>query len=431
MPKASPVGTVAAESLAPVSAPVAAPAAPAAPAAEEAAAPAWASDPQPELILASTRSRARSRAAEKTATALVKATGPVESGAGSTHILVVKKGDTVKLIAERMQVSEEAVIKANRLRHPSDLEVGMKLKVPTAKAYVVQHGDTLYAISRRFGVPVPTLEEINQFEHGARLRTGQRVALPGAPAEPAKPERAARGGARPIPLRREEEYTPPAAQPQSVVPPRTTPTPSREPSGPPSGPVPYSSLPGHLTGPAIQPPERAPTAPRYNPPASQGPITPPVAPNGPPVVEAAPPPTDDQIVAAGRGRFVWPVQGETISGYGPKVDGQRNDGVDIGAVLNAPVVAAAAGDVVYAGNQVPGFGNLVLIKHPDGWVTAYAHLSSTEVKIKDRVAQGTEIGRVGETGGATQPELHFEIRYAPTPRDKARPVDPSLLLGAQ
>jgi len=94
------------------------------------------------------------------------------------------------------------------------------------------------------------------------------------------------------------------------------------------------------------------------------------------------------------------------------------------------VKAAAAGDVVYAGNQVPGFGNLVLIKHPGGWVTAYAHLSQTTVKIKDHVEQGDQVGQVGQTGGVDSPELHFEIRYAPTPRDKAKPIDPTLVLPA-
>src|SRR5208283_3250349 len=137
-------------------------------AADTAAVPDSASEAQPQLILASLRSRPHLRPSEKTAVAPVTAKGPVEPGGDSTHIVVVKKGDTVKLIAERMQVSEKAIIKANRLRRPSDLDVGAKLKVPTAKAYVVQRGDTLYAISRRFGVPVPTLEEINQFEHGAR-----------------------------------------------------------------------------------------------------------------------------------------------------------------------------------------------------------------------------------------------------------------------
>ena len=111
--------------------------------------------------------------------------------------------------------------------------------------------------------------------------------------------------------------------------------------------------------------------------------------------------------------------------------GQRNDGVDIGAADGSPVRASATGDVVYAGNLVPGFGNLVLIKHEDGWVTAYAHLSKTEVKIKDHVSQGVEIGTVGSSGGVGQPQLHFEVRYAPSPRERARPIDPSLVLPGQ
>jgi murein DD-endopeptidase MepM/ murein hydrolase activator NlpD len=93
-------------------------------------------------------------------------------------------------------------------------------------------------------------------------------------------------------------------------------------------------------------------------------------------------------------------------------------------------MAAATGDVVYAG-ALPELGNLVLVKHQDGWITAYAHLSKTEVRIKDHVAQGQEVGQAGESGSAAQSEVYFEIRYAPTPRDKARPVDPALLLASQ
>jgi len=84
--------------------------------------------------------------------------------------------------------------------------------------------------------------------------------------------------------------------------------------------------------------------------------------------------------------------------------------------------------VVYAGDQVPGFGNLVLIKHTDGWVTAYAHLDRVSVQMRQQVSQGQELGQVGLSGGVTEPQLHFEVRYAPTPADKAKPVDPVLVL---
>jgi murein DD-endopeptidase MepM/ murein hydrolase activator NlpD len=92
------------------------------------------------------------------------------------------------------------------------------------------------------------------------------------------------------------------------------------------------------------------------------------------------------------------------------------------------VRAAAAGEVVYAGNQVPGFGDLVLVKHANGWVTAYAHLDKISVQMRQTVMQGQELGQVGNTGGVATPQLHFEIRYAASVSDKAKPMDPALLL---
>jgi murein DD-endopeptidase MepM/ murein hydrolase activator NlpD len=138
--------------------------------------------------------------------------------------------------------------------------------------------------------------------------------------------------------------------------------------------------------------------------------------------------TPTEIAAAGRGRFVWPLRGQLISGFGDKGAGQHNDGVDIAAISGAGVHAAAAGEVVYAGSSIPGFGNLVLVKHSGGWVTAYAHLDRIEVRMRDSVSQGEEIGLAGQTGAVDRPQLHFEVRYAPDPADKARPVDPALVL---
>jgi murein DD-endopeptidase MepM/ murein hydrolase activator NlpD len=147
----------------------------------------------------------------------------------------------------------------------------------------------------------------------------------------------------------------------------------------------------------------------------------PAAPTGPAL-------TDAQVAEAGRGRFIWPVKGDILSPFGVQDVGRRNDGVDVKAPQGAAVHAAAAGDVVYAGDQVPGFGNLVLVKHADGWVTAYAHLDKVTVKMRDTVEQGQEIGLVGQSGGVSEPQLHFEIRYAPTPMEKAKPIDPALVL---
>ena len=137
-----------------------------------------------------------------------------------------------------------------------------------------------------------------------------------------------------------------------------------------------------------------------------------------------------EIAAAGKGRFIWPLKGSVLSPFGDSGPGQHNDGLDISAQPGEGVHAAAAGEVVYAGSSIPGFGNLVLVKHPGGWVTAYAHLNRIEVRMRDSVAQGDEIGQAGQTGAVDRPLLHFEVRYAPQPTEKARPVDPALVLPA-
>jgi murein DD-endopeptidase MepM/ murein hydrolase activator NlpD len=108
--------------------------------------------------------------------------------------------------------------------------------------------------------------------------------------------------------------------------------------------------------------------------------------------------------------FDWPVQGAIIGSYGPSESGKRNDGVNIAAPVGTPVRAAADGEVVYRGSELDGYGNLILIKHTDKFVTAYAHNDAMLVKKGDLVRQGQVIAKVGQTGAATEPQLHFEIR---------------------
>lgn len=377
----------------------------------------------------------------------------------------LKKGDTIEALAEQYGTTKQAILKANHIRHPHDLAVGSTLKIPSdntesaeasgpvsrsgsesrasrasSKPYVTHNGDTLYSLGRRYHVSPRLLADLNGLPADFHLHIGQHIRLPGeetaaeAQAEAPTPRRVAAvrtreraHGTFAAPLAPNDTAiaavpTPPVAEPMPPVRPTRM---SRNDIGPagPAEPVPYTSLPGHLTAPlqrptglAYNPPQR-PTGPAYIPPVN--------------LPQAAPAPPDAQVVLAGRGRFVWPVHGPLLSSFGPKPGGQRSDGLDISAPAGAAVHAAATGDVVYAGDLVPGLGNLVLIKHDDGWITAYAHLSRTEVKIKDHVIQGAEIGLAGQTGGAAQSEVYFEIRYAPTPRDKAKPVDPSLLLSSQ
>jgi murein DD-endopeptidase MepM/ murein hydrolase activator NlpD len=108
--------------------------------------------------------------------------------------------------------------------------------------------------------------------------------------------------------------------------------------------------------------------------------------------------------------FTWPVSGKIISTFGPAAGGTHNDGINISAPEGATVAAAESGVVAYAGNELRGFGNLLLVKHDGGWVTAYAHNQVLLVKKGDKVRRGQAIARVGATGGVTGAQLHFELR---------------------
>ena len=344
-------------------------------------------------------------------TTTTSVTGSVVEVAGPRRTYTVKAGDAIDAIARGLDTTRADLVEDNKLKAPYRIHPGQKLKGPatTAKAYVAQSGDTLANIAKRFNVKPAALADENDIKVSATIKKGQKIRLPSGYKDKG-------------PLKTTTTTTPAAPRPTTPRP--TTPEePSYNPPIATKPPAPYQppvSQPRPYTPPPVT------NYPRPTGPVSAQPVAPPASSGQ--IIAASPPPTEAEITAAGRGRFVWPLRGDTISDFGPKGTGQRNDGVNIRAAAGTPVRAAAAGEVVYAGNQVPGFGNLVLVKHADGWVTAYAHLSSTEVKMRQQVSQGDTLGEVGQTGGVTEPQLHFEVRYAPTPKDKARPVDPGLVL---
>lgn len=120
------------------------------------------------------------------------------------------------------------------------------------------------------------------------------------------------------------------------------------------------------------------------------------------------------------GNFRWPARGRIIQGYRKG----QNDGINIAVPEGAPIKAAEGGVVAYAGNELKGYGNLVLIRHPNGYVSAYAHASQLKVKRGDKVARGQTIAAAGRTGNVATPQLHFELRKG------ADPVNPMKLLGS-
>lgn len=131
----------------------------------------------------------------------------------------------------------------------------------------------------------------------------------------------------------------------------------------------------------------------------------------------APPPS------TGKG-FVWPVRGKVVSNFGAKEKGLHNDGINIAAPAGSPVHAAENGVVAYAGNELRGFGNLLLIKHANGYVTAYAHNGNLLVQRGDKVEKGQPVATVGSTGSVTQPQLHFELRKGKKALDPRKVMPP-------
>ena len=127
-----------------------------------------------------------------------------------------------------------------------------------------------------------------------------------------------------------------------------------------------------------------------------------------PVIKSAP--TRTAPTVATNSTFRWPVKGRVISSFGKKPGGLRNEGINIAVPEGTSVRSAESGIVAYAGNELKGYGNLVLIRHKNGWVTAYAHNKQLFVKRGDTVKRGTVIAKAGQTGSVTTPQLHFEVR---------------------
>jgi lipoprotein YgeR len=117
--------------------------------------------------------------------------------------------------------------------------------------------------------------------------------------------------------------------------------------------------------------------------------------------------------------LIWPAQGTVIHGF----DGKNSKGIDIANAPGTPVVAAAAGSVVYAGNGLRGYGNMLIVKHNDDYLTAYAHNRALLVKEGQAVRQGQQIAEMGDTD-SNRTMLHFEVRYLGRSTDPARYLPP-------
>ena len=256
-----------------------------------------------------------------------------------------------------------------------------------AGAVTVAPGDTVYGIARRFGVPIRTIIEANDLSPPYTLRVGQRLAL----AEP-RYHVVKQGETLYAISRLYEVDLTSLARLNRIGPPYALPLGVR------------LLLPGAVAG-----------APRLARAGSARPTAAPAAAPGPSVIASSKVPLPPR--RAGKS-FAWPVNGKLISTFGAKDGGLHNDGLNIAAPRGTPVRAAENGVVAYAGNELKGFGNLLLVRHQGGWTTAYAHNDVLQVRRGDTVKRGQVIARLGSTGHVSLPQLHFEIRKG------AKAVDP-------
>jgi len=293
--------------------------------------------------------------------------------------------DTVYEISRRYGVPVRDIILANGLQPPYRLTVGQDLRLPAPSRYLVRPGDTVFSISRRFNVDMRTVVQMNGIAPPYQIQVGQELRLPSREVAAAAPGVALPKG----PGARGNQTRTALLTPGTVALPEPNP---RNPAAP------EIRKSGAAPAPA---PVRRKVSPAPSPKAKTG-------------VEVA------KIRPPGRAgsRFKWPVRGRVIAGFGPRKGGLHNDGINIAAPHGAPVAAAENGVVAYAGDGLPGFGKLLLLKHSDGWISAYAHAEKLLVKRGDVVRRGQTIATVGSTGSVDRPQLHFELRK------EKRAVDP-------
>jgi murein DD-endopeptidase MepM/ murein hydrolase activator NlpD len=244
--------------------------------------------------------------------------------------------------------------------------------------YKVQAGDTPRSIAQKAGVSERALIERNNLDP-TRLRIGQTLYLPKGGKAPIAPRAVAANQSKPalasdIHVVKTTAIQPPGQRPQPAPKAQATPAPA------------VASSDEVIGG---QNPQVAST--------QQLPAPEPMSGNS----------------------FRWPVQGRIISEFGTKPDGGHNDGINVAIPLGTSVKAAENGVVAYAGDELKGYGNLVLIRHSNNWVSAYAHNDEILVKRGDQVRRGQVIAKAGRTGQVNQPQLHFELRKG------SRPVDPT------
>lgn len=332
--------------------------------------------------------------------------------------VVVRRGDTLYAIARDNNTTIADLAEINNLKSPYNLRIGqvLKLEKPAPKEIVtpkpvepkqeikpeaksepkqaraapkadvrvpvktitVARGDTLYSLSRAYSVPVNDLAVMNNLSAPFALAVGQQLRVPDLP-KTESPKKSVKQTEQP--KKQENKNT----EKNKVEP---------KPKVKKKADDKAKTKPADKTATKKQQTAAKPAKPKKvaNPPKKQQ-------------VQATP-----KIAARSSSKFSWPVRGKILSHFGAKTGGLYNDGINISAAFDSPVRAAENGVVAYAGNEVRGMGNLVIIQHEGGWMTVYAHMNSMAVRRGADVKVGQKIGTLGQTGKVNKPQLHFEIR---------------------
>lgn len=364
---------------------------------------------------------------------LVPSSVPATHSAASGETIEVQRGDTLYGLSRRHRVSVNELMKANGLRD-AHLKPGQKLQLPSGSAagaapsravaeardaqpaiapvsadvdaryrgtYTVKSGDSLYSIARANNVKTAELQRVNGISDPRRVMPGTVLKVPGI-APIAAADSIAAPAVRPI-------AAPVAPQAVSDTLPRRYGTTTAQPTVINSG---------------------REVAELSNTQTDASPMVQPVVPDDKVApkadkVAAAPVQPEATVQSGGSDKLRWPAEGRIISAFGGRPDGTHNDGINLSVPLGTDVHAADNGVVAYAGSELKGYGNLILIRHDNGWVTAYAHNDELLVQRGDKIKRGQVIAKAGRTGSVDQPQVHFELRQG------SKPVDPTPFMEAK
>src|SRR6266545_1046182 len=329
---------------------------------------------------------------ETTATVPPRSVAAARPAAQNGTTIIVGTSDTLDILAKRYNVSSAAILQANGYKGPRVLSPGQQLIIPRQTAvaaaapalapaaskpvaaaaapssvHIVNRGDTLMSIARRNHVPVAELAKANNLDQSAKLSLGMKLTVPGS----------------------KSAAVAPVAQPVAAAPVQ------------PAAPV---AAPATKVAAAGGPPQSARLAQATTNVVEEKPV----------VEQASVKPSE---ATGALPTFRWPVRGKVITTYGAKTNGKSNDGINLAVPEGTPVKAAEDGVVAYSGNELKGYGNLVLVRHSNGYVTAYAHASELMVKRGDTIKRGQTIAKSGQSGEVGSPQLHFEIRKGSSPVD--------------